>query len=227
MKINNYKKKKTKDSSNRNSNKVKIIYLNNNENTNSSYLQPNSNLNSKTLKNTPNKHNTSILNSSNKINNDIIEIKLNPPFIGRSNYELMYPNWKTTKIIKEKEKVNVLESIPFNGRSSYKENYNLHEKRYYLDLVSPIIKADNLETSGKLINETTARVSYQPINYKEYYTLNNNFVKVLKKPSSIIPAPYSRDSFLSSYERAFMYNNIKTRSFNINFNNGTSNSVIH
>jgi hypothetical protein len=140
------------------------------------------------------------------LNND-----LNPPFIGRSSYELMYPDWQTQKIVKEKVQSNLLENVPFNGKSSYKENFNHHDKRYYIDRPAPIIKSDNLETSGKLGKETTTKETYKPIDFKHYNDLNGSVVLVSKRPSSIVSAPYSKDSFLSSYERAFMYNNLMSK----------------
>lgn len=151
-------------------------------------------------------------------NNDNNDKTLIPPFIGRSSYERMYPDWHTVKVIKEKVKSTVYESVPFNARSSYQDNFYQHEKRYYVDRAAPILKSDNLESSGKLINESTTKQAYKPIDYKNYNKLNNKSVNVSKRPSSIVPAPYSKDSFLSSYERAFMYNNLRNKSNQRNVN---------
>ncbi len=161
-------------------------------------------------------HKVNDLNNNMSINDEntlkhIIEVNklINPPFIGRSSYELMYPDWGCSKVEKEKLDRKLLDNIPFNGKSNYQEYYHEHDKRYYVDRASPIYKNDNLESSGKSIHETTAKNSYKPINYEMSKELNKKVINISKRPSSIVPAPYSKDSFLSSYEKAFMYNNFK------------------
>jgi len=165
--------------------------------------------------NNKSKNKNSNSNSNNNINNleaNSNNTSLKSPFIGRSSYEQMYPDWHSQKVIKEKVLSKVLESVPFNGRSSYQNDFHQHEMRYYVDRAAPIIKLDNLESSGKLVNETTTNQSYKPIDYTNFNQLNRQEVNVSKRPSSIVPAPYSKDSFLSSYEKAFMYNNLRNKS---------------
>ena len=140
----------------------------------------------------------------------------------------MYRDWRTTKIFKEKERVKLQKSLPFNGQSSYQENYYPHEKRYYMERPTPFINSDNLKTSGKFINETTTKNSYMPIDYKRFVGLNKGMVLSSRSFSSLVSAPYSRDSFLSSYQRAFMHNNLTTKSARVSLDNdGNINSVLY
>jgi len=166
--------------------------------------------------NITNEHDLTTLNSLNNIDTNNINNTLNPPFLGDSSYRIMYPDWQTSKVVKEKIQTSVFESVPFNGKSNYKENYLEHEKRYYVERTNPILKFDNLENTGKIDNETTSKQTYKPIDYKQYSELNNGGVRMSKRPSSIVTAPYSKDSFLSSYEKAFMYNNLKPKIETIN-----------
>jgi hypothetical protein len=137
---------------------------------------------------------------------------LHTPFLGRSSYELMYPDWQTKKKIKETVESKFMENkVPFNGRSNYQDNFLNHEKRYYVERTSPIYKSDNLENSGKLHMETTSNHTYKQIDYKKYNRLNEKEINMFKRPASILFAPFTKDSFLSSYEKAFMYNNFKTK----------------
>lgn len=131
-----------------------------------------------------------------------------PPFIGRSSYELMFPDYKLSKPKKELLQKKIFEKIPFNGSSSYKENFSKFEKRYYVNRAQPIMKSDTLETKGDMYKESISREDYQPINLQRYKKINNVNTSQIKRPASIISAPYSKDSFLSSYEKAFMINNI-------------------
>lgn len=144
---------------------------------------------------------------------DETQQNLKSPFLGRSNYNIMYPDWQSSKQKKEIVKLDQekIKYVPFNGKSSYSENYYRPEERYYIDRVLPILKKDNLEISGKLISETTTKETYKLIDYQRHSDLNSNNVKFGRRPSSIVSAPYCKDSFLSSYERAFMYNNLNTK----------------
>lgn len=128
-----------------------------------------------------------------------------PPFIGHSSYKHQYPDWNIPKPKRLNNERKVLSNVPFNGNSSYKDNFSLFEKRYYLNKPQPILKSDTLENRGEIMKESISRERYRPINFNKHKNLG---VVEIKRPSSIIPAPYSKDSFLSSYERAFMFNNI-------------------
>jgi hypothetical protein len=200
---------------NPNEKKINIQETNLFNNKNNNINNNNNKYSKENIINTNNKNKNTLVNNLNSNSNNESDSNykiINPPFIGRSSYELMYPDWQITKIVKEKVKSNAYESVPFNSRSSYQDNYHPHEKRYYINRAAPILKADNLESSGKLTNETTNKQTYMPIDYKNYKELNVKVVNVSKRPSSIVPAPYSKDSFLSSYERAFMYNNLSYKS---------------
>jgi len=214
------------DSNKSSLNNINII-AKNNDDKNKNYINDNSNLKNKSINNILN-HNTSsnkndfeIMNNMKYKLNDsnIIDKSLNPPFIGRSSYKLMFPDWHTEKIIKDNNRAYFQNDVTFNARTSYQDNYQEHEIRYYIDRPTPIIKLDNLESTGKLNNETTSKVAYMPIDYCKFKQLNKSEDKPGKRPSSIIPAPYSKDSFLSSYERAFMHNYIKPKSNMKNLNN--------
>jgi hypothetical protein len=154
--------------------------------------------------------------------------KANPPFIGRSSYELMFPNWQLSFNKSDYEEKKIFNDIPFNGNSSYKENFNGFEKRYYLNRVQPIFKSDNLESKGEIMKESISRENYRPVDFKNYKKINNYSLMQIKRPTSIIPAPYSKDSFLSSYERAFMLNNLNYKKEIIvpNLNNNQNNSLV-
>ena len=123
----------------------------------------------------------------------------------------MFPDWQLSKKKREKEERKIFENIPFNGNSSYKENFSRFEKRYYIDRAQPIFKTDNLENKGEILKESISRENYKPINFQNYKKVNNNGVMQIKRPSSIIPGPYCKDSFLSSYEKAFMLNNLTAK----------------
>jgi hypothetical protein len=146
-----------------------------------------------------------------------------PPFIGRSSYELMFPNYQIPKRELEIKERKILNNIPFNGNSSYKENFSRFEKRYYINRVQPFLKSDNLETKGEILKESISRENYRPINMLNYRKVHNLDVVQVKRPSSIIPAPYSKDSFLSSYEKAFMLNNLTAKK---DINNHNSSMII-
>jgi hypothetical protein len=134
--------------------------------------------------------------------------KENPPFIGRSSYEIMFPDWHLSFNKGKYEEKKIFNDIAFNGNSSYKENFNGFEKRYYLNRVQPILKSDNLESRGEIMKESISRENYRPVDFLNYKKINNYSLMQIKRPTSIIPAPYCKDSFLSSYERAFMFNNL-------------------
>lgn len=241
-KINNYNRsKKPLNSPRKSSNRTTITYFEknannyNNRNNNQNKNKKNSNsknrqkINSTIIQtnNINDPSNTSIINKNDSTIIKSRPKRLIPPFIGRSSYELMFPDWQTKKIIKEKERANLQQSVPFNGRSSYQDNFHLHEKRYYVERLAPIIKSDNLETSGKFIGDTTTKLSYLPIDFSQFTSLNNGAVKASKRSSSLVSAPYSRDSFLSSYERAFMYNDLKSKVTQMKISKGNNNSVLY
>ena len=75
------------------------------------------------------------------------------------------------------------------------------------------------------MKESISRENYRPINMLNYRKVHNLDVVQIKRPSSIIPAPYSKDSFLSSYEKAFMLNNLTAKK-DVNNNNHHSSMII-
>ncbi len=164
----------------------------------------------KNFHSTENRVNTepiSINGSKKNVGNDV---RMDIPFLGRSSYETLYPNWKT--FIDKKNVVNteVKDSVPFNGKSSYRETYGSIEKKYYLEKTSPILKKDNLEIGkADLITKTTSGEFYKPIDYQKANDMNNLKLHYLPYVGNITTGPYIKDSFMSSYERAFMNNNFK------------------
>jgi hypothetical protein len=137
------------------------------------------------------------------------------PFIGRSTNSIMYQKFETSPKIKNKENsINeVLLKIPFSGISSYKENYNKFEDRYYIDKISPILKKDNLENFGKRIMETTNKASYKNIkfNYKNFNKDKNSFKQLYSIPNLGINPPQNKDIYLSHYKREYIYDTENTR----------------
>jgi len=139
-------------------------------------------------------------------------VQMNIPFLGRSSYETLYPDWQTS--IDKKNRINSEAKIliPFSGKSSYKETFGNIEKKYYIERASPILKKDNLEVGnfGELITLTTSNEFYKPIDLQKSKDMNNNRTQYSAFPGMILSAPYTKDSFMSSYERAFMNNNFKS-----------------
>ena len=138
------------------------------------------------------------------------------PFLGRSNYSIMYPNWEVTKNIKKKPDEIISQNIPFSGKSSYKENYERFEKRFYIDRPVPILKKDNIEINGRILTETTNKETFKPIDYNKVKDFNG--YSDLKHKSLVLTAPYCKDSFLSSYEKAFMFHSSKNKNMLSNLN---------
>jgi len=139
------------------------------------------------------------------------DVQMKKPFLGRSSYETLFPNWQTA--IDKKDTINseAKEAIPFSGKSSYKETFGNIEPKYYIEKTSPILKKDNIEVGvfGKLIGQTTNGECYKPIDLKKAKALNNIKSTYAGFPGSIATGSFSKDSFMSSYERAFMNNNFK------------------
>jgi len=155
----------------------------------------------------PNLNTEPIPKSKKNMENDV---RMDIPFLGRSSYETLYPNWQT--FIDKKNRINseIKASIPFNGKSSYKETFGKIEKKYYIEKASPILKKDNLEVGvSELITQTTSGEFYKPIDLKKSKDLNNIKTTYSVFPGFMVSAPYSKDSFMSTYERAFMNNNFK------------------
>lgn len=139
-------------------------------------------------------------------------VQMNIPFLGRSSYETLYPNWQTSIDKRNRISSKAKVSIPFSGKSSYKETFGNIEKRYYIEKASPILKKDNLEVGnlGELISLTTSNEFYKPIDLQKSKDLNNVRTQYSGFPGFMLSAPYTKDSFMSSYERAFMNNNFKS-----------------
>jgi hypothetical protein len=80
---------------------------------------------------------------------------------------------------------------------------------------SPILNTDSLENKGemKMISESTFKDDFKPINYQEFKDVNET---PKKRQNSIIWGPYCKNSFLSSYKKAFMYNNLSNSKSNSN-----------
>lgn len=138
-----------------------------------------------------------------------IENNLPSPFLSTTSYGSWYPDWKTSIKLKSTPIIQLTLNIPFSGKSSYNDTYRQIEKQYYIDRPLPILKKDNIEVGGNFNRETTSKSNYKPIDLKKSKDLNN-----LKLNSSIfsgfmLAAPYIKDSFISSYERAFMCNDFK------------------
>ena len=68
-------------------------------------------------------------------------------------------------------------------------------------------KDNNLENKGEIVKENTTKQNYKPTSSKNYKAINNSVVQ-FKRSSSIVAAHYSKDNFLSSYEKTFMKNNL-------------------
>ena len=61
------------------------------------------------------------------------------------------------------------------------------------------------------MKESIMKEQYKPVNLQRYNKIHHMSNVQIKRPASIVPAPYSKDSFLSSYEKAFMINNLTAR----------------
>lgn len=57
--------------------------------------------------------------------------------------------------------------------------------------------------------ETTSKSNYKPIDLKKSKDLNNLKTNSSSFSGFMLAAPYIKDSFLSTYERAFMCNDFK------------------
>ena len=130
------------------------------------------------------------------------------PFIGRTTNSIMYPEFIISPKRKKPYISEDLLKIPFSGSSSYKENYEKFDDRYYLEKIPPFLKKDNLETIGKMITETTSKETYKnlylnstknKINKKENYKFSNNFSHLGFNP------PQLKDNYLSQYRRAYIF----------------------
>lgn len=127
------------------------------------------------------------------------------PFIGRSTNSIMFPEFIISPRKKNNEKLDEFMKIPFSGNSSYKENYNKFEDRYYIQKMSPVIKKDNLENMGKRIMETTNQKSYKNLK-NNYRDKGKNYFKQLYSFSNLgINPPQNKDSYLSQYKRAYIH----------------------
>jgi len=141
------------------------------------------------------------------------------PFIGRSNYDSMFPNWQLSKNQMDQNEKKPRENIPFNGNSNYKEKFIRHEDIFYSNKRSPILNSDSLENKGEMFKESTFKEDFKPINYEEFRGVNTT---PKKRENWIVSGPYCKNSFLSSYEKAFMYNNLSIKK-----ERGTINNFIY
>lgn len=163
--------------------------------------------------NNQNQENLGLRYLKNKDNN----VQMNIPFLGRSSYDSQFPHWNTFIDKKTKEKKRYKQNeVPFSGKSSYMETYGNFEDKYYKEKTNPILKKDNLEIgSGNLICFTSTGNTYKPLDYKMAKDLNS-VMKNSNNLPSMKTAPFSKDSFLSTYEKAFMDNDLLRRSTEIN-----------
>jgi hypothetical protein len=145
----------------------------------------------------------------------ILDAHKGSPFIGRSTNSIMFQNFEISPNTKNKDNsINkVFLKIPFSGISSYKENYNKFEDRYYIDKITPILKKDNLENFGKRIMETTNKASYKNIkfNYKNFSKDKNSYKQLYSIANLGINPPQNKDIYMSHYRREFIYDTENTR----------------
>lgn len=153
---------------------------------------------------------SNMINSMKGNNINEINDKKNRPFIGRSNYDSNFPDWHFSKNGKVQSEVKPREIIPFNGKSNYKEKFIRHENNYYSERRPMFINSPSLEVKGgdTMRKESTQRENLRPIDYENFRNINQT---PPRRGNSIVYGPYSKNSFLSSYERAFMYNNLSAR----------------
>jgi len=139
-------------------------------------------------------------------------VQMDIPFLGRSSYETLYPNWQTSFNKKNRGSSEIKVSIPFSGKSSYKETYGNIDKKYYIEKTSPILKKDNIEVGnfGVILALTTSNEFYKPIDLKKSKDLNNIRTNYSGFPGFMHSAPYTKESLMSTYERDFMNNNFKS-----------------
>jgi hypothetical protein len=141
------------------------------------------------------------------------KIQMNVPFLGRSSYNTQFPHWNAMIDLDKKEsKLNkkpyMGNEVPFTGKSSYMETYGNFEDKYYKEKTNPVLKRDNLEVGfGNMICHTSSGDTYRPLDYKMAKDLNR-FDGRLNNLQNLRSAPFSKDCFLSSYERAFMDNGL-------------------
>lgn len=137
----------------------------------------------------------------------ILKCNKGSPFIGRTTNSIMFPEFIISPKKKNSENSIDYLKIPFSGNSSYKENYNKFEDRYYKEKNHPIIKKDNLENMGKRIMETTNKESYKNIKSKYNKDKGKNNFKHLYSFSNLgINPPINKDSYLSHYRREYIFN---------------------
>lgn len=141
-------------------------------------------------------------------------IQMSIPFLGRSSYDTQFPQWNNSIAYKKikLEKNYQGNEVPFSGKSSYMETYGSIEDKYYREKTNPILKKDNLEVgSGNFLTYTSTGNTYRPVDYKMARDLNNMKSNFVNEPANLRTAPFSKDSFLSSYEKAFMGNRLFTK----------------
>jgi flagellar biosynthesis GTPase FlhF len=152
---------------------------------------------------------TNLRNSQKGNNINEINDKDHRPFIGRSNYDTMFPNWKLLKNAKDEAERKPWENIPFISNSNYQEKFIRHNNDVYADKRSPIMNYASLEQKGESIQKEGAyKELFKPIDYQNFKEINYT---PKKRGDMIVSGPYSKNSFLSSYEKAFMYNNLSVK----------------
>lgn len=165
-----------------------------------------------------NENNLTELSDNNKnqlksLKNRNSDVQMNVPFLGRSSYDTQFPQWSTMANNKTKYEKHIMNNeIPFSGKSSYMSTYGNFEDKYYKEKTNPILKKDNLEVgSGNLITYTSTGDTYRPLDYKMVKDLNSLKSARDNAPANLRTAPFSKDSFLSTYEKAFMGNHLITK----------------
>lgn len=134
------------------------------------------------------------------------------PFIGRTTNSIMYPEFLISPKRKKPYISEDLLKIPFSGNSSYKENYEKFDDRYYKEKILPFLKKDNLETIGKLITETTTKETYKNYNTDESskspLIIQKNKISFKDKNSFSnlgIAPPNIKDNYMSQYRRSYIF----------------------
>lgn len=148
---------------------------------------------------------------------DNIEISSKSPFIGRSNYAMMFPGWEISAAASGRSDFSSPQKkseIAFTAKSNYQQNFERFEDRYYNEKrASPILKKDNLEVNGPMLTETTSQKAFQAYDFFVAKSFNEKSTRKKNDSDNFKSLPgnrcYSKDAFLSSYERAFMLNNLK------------------
>jgi hypothetical protein len=90
------------------------------------------------------------------------------PFIGRSTYEVKYPNWGAISAGHKGENVKLPDiNVPFRGNSNYTENYVKFPEQYYASREPLNFAKATLKFYGNIKPDTTYRTSYKPVDFNQ------------------------------------------------------------